>query len=146
MKNNIKAMNWNKNYYPTILDLFNRPLCDIDLLCNNYVTNFQSMKTDVIDKGDSYQLKTELPGVKKDDIHVDFKDGVLTISAERKFEKNKDDQNGFIMHERSEGTCSRSFSFEDVDPENIDAAFANGELDIRLKKQTKQQGKKICIH
>ena len=146
MKNDIKAMNWNEKHYPTILDLFNRPLCDIDLLGKDYVNNFQSMKTDVIDKGDCYQLKTELPGVKKDDIHVDFTDGVLTISAERKFEKNKDDQHGFIMREHSEGTCSRSFSFEDVDPENIDAAFANGELDIRLKKHTKQQSKKICIH
>ncbi|MCI6796303.1 MAG: Hsp20/alpha crystallin family protein [Succinatimonas sp.] len=146
MKNNIKAMNWNEKHYPTILDLFNRPLCDIDLLGKDYVNNFQSMKTDVIDKGDCYQLKTELPGVKKDDIHVDFTDGVLTISAERKFEKHKDDQHGFIMREHSEGTCSRSFSFEDVDPENIDAVFANGELDIRLKKHTKQQSKKICIH
>ena len=146
MKNNIKAMNWNRNYYPTILDLFNRPLCDIDLLGSDNVNNFQSMKTDVIDKGDSYQLKTELPGVKKDDIKVDFKDGVLTISAERKFEKKENEKSGFIMHERSEGSCSRSFRFEDVDPENIDAAFANGELDIRLKKQTKQQGKQICVH
>ena len=112
MKNNIKAMNWNEKHYPTILDLFNRPLCDIDLLGKDYVNNFQSMKTDVIDKGDCYQLKTELPGVKKDDIHVDFTDGVLTISAERKFEKNKGDQHGFIMREHSEGTCSRSFSFD----------------------------------
>ena len=47
---------------------------------------------------------------------------------------NKKDEFGFMVHERSEGTYERSFHFEDVDPKDITAAYANGELDICLMK------------
>ncbi|MCI6796302.1 MAG: Hsp20/alpha crystallin family protein [Succinatimonas sp.] len=149
MSNKNKMHQYNNQYRPTVLDLFNRPLCDIDFFGNERRAaqdNALTLSTDVLDKGDHYQLKTDMPGIKKEDIKVDFNDGVLTISAERKFEKNENGKDGFIMHERTEGTYSRSFKFEDVDPEGINAAFANGELDISLKKAAKSQGKQISIN
>ena len=70
----------------------------------------------------------------------------ILLSRDEQFEKNENGKDGFIMHERTEGTYSRSFKFEDVDPEGINAAFANGELDISLKKAAKSQGKQISIN
>lgn len=130
---------------PTIFDLFSRPLADFGFMGGRNDSAF-SMSTDVIDKGDRYQLKTDLPGVRKEDIKVDFKDGVLTISAERKFERNGEDGEGFVVRERSEGSYSRRFSFDDVDPEQINAAFHDGELDISLKKLERTQGRSISIN
>lgn len=129
---------------PTIFDLFSRPLADFGFMGGRGDAAF-SMSTDVIDKGDRYQLKTDLPGVRKEDIHVDFKDGVLTIGAERRFEK-QGEEDGFVVRERSEGSFSRRFSFDDVDPEEISAAFHDGELDICLKKTVKSQGRSISIN
>ncbi len=141
-------MRVNHNYNPTILDLFSRPLADFDLFAPADPKEDQSlmMNTDVLDKGDHYQLKTDLPGVKKEDIKLDFTDGVLTISAERKFEKNENGKHGYVMHERTEGSYQRQFRFDDVDPKEINAAFVNGELDISLKKVVKAQGRSISIN
>lgn len=145
-----KMVRADRNYNPTIFDLFSRPLADFDFFGapSRQENDEQSlmMNTDVLDKGDHYQLKTDLPGVKKEDIKLDFNDGVLTISAERKFEKNENGKHGYVMHERTEGCYSRQFRFDDVDPNEINAAFVNGELDISLKKAVKSQGKKISIN
>lgn len=130
---------------PTIFDLFSRPLADFDFLGRRAEHASLTMSTDLIDKGDHYDLITDLPGVAKEDIHLSFKDGLLSISAERKFEKSSDDANGYLMHERFAGSCSRDFSFDDVDPEGISASFNQGQLCVSLKKQQRTQGREISI-
>ena len=72
--------------------------------------------------------------IKSGAIKVDFENGDLTIRADHHKECNKKDEFGFMVHERSEGTYERNFHFEDVDPKDITAAYANGELDICLMK------------
>ena len=143
MKNNIKAMNWNEKHYPTILDLFNRPLCDIDLLGKDYVNNFQSIKTDVIDKGDCYQLKTELPGVKKEDINVDFEGNVITVSCPRY-------KRDYSEEEKMAKVCVYKKAFKLPETANMDSTMAkyeNGILSLFIEKKPEfaEQKKNIVV-
>ena len=62
-----------------------------------------AFRTDVIDTGDAYQLQSELPGFKKDDIRIDVENDVLTISAERKFENDETGKNSYVKRERYYG-------------------------------------------
>ncbi len=139
-KNQIVARN---GYVPALFDFFARPLEDFGFEPEEVLAG--SMRTDIVDKGDRYQLKADMPGFSKDDIKVSFNDGVLTVSAERKEEK-KQDQDGYVMRERSEGRCERQFRFDDVDPKKIYAAYQNGELDICLEKQGGSKGSQISVN
>ncbi|MDY6321615.1 MAG: Hsp20/alpha crystallin family protein [Succinivibrio sp.] len=145
-KNNMTRVSGARNFAPTVFDWFARPLADLDLFKDDGAL---SMKTDVIDKGDRYELKADLPGFDKKDLKVDFKDGVLTVSAARSAEKQEQQggRHGYVVHERSEGSCQRQFCFEDADPQGISASFSNGELEISLKKaEKKSEGRQIDVH
>ena len=95
-----------------------------------------SFRTDVIDTGDSYELEAELPGFKKEDIHVDVADDRLTVTAERhsNFE-DKDKKNKYVRCERSYGTYARSFDISGIDAKAIKAAYSDGVLRVTLPKQ-----------
>ena len=130
---------------PTIFDIFSRPLADFE----NMFTPMRedNIRLDVQDCGDHYQIKADMPGVKKDDIKLDFDDGNLTISAEHHSEKEKKDNDGYILKERSSGTYKRTLYFNDADADQINAAFAGGELDIRIdKKKVEEKKTSIKIH
>ena len=87
--------------------------------------SFAGFKTDVMEK-DNYVLESELPGFAKEDIHVDLKDDILTISASHKEEKNEEDKNTkYIRKERHSASYSRSFRVANVTHEDISAAYNN---------------------
>ena len=68
------------------------------------------MKTDIRETDDAYQLDVDLPGFKKDEIHVELENGYLTISAEKGLDKDESDKEGrYIRQERYAGAMSRSF-------------------------------------
>ena len=93
-------------------------------------------KTDITDEGDHYLLKADLPGFKKEDIHVDVADDRLTVTAERhsNFE-DKDKKNKYVRCERSYGTYARSFDISGIDAKAIKAAYSDGVLRVTLPKQ-----------
>ena len=98
------------------------------------------MKTDVRETEDTYELDIDLPGFKKDEVHVDLKNGYLTISAEKGLDKDESDKKGkYIRQERYAGACSRSFYVGEVKKEDIHAKFEDGVLHIQLPapQQTK---------
>ncbi len=99
------------------------------------------MKTDVRETEDSYELDVDLPGFKKDEIHVDLKNGYLTIQAAKGLEKDKSDKKGkYIRQERYAGTCSRSFYVgEEVEPEEVSAKFEDGILRLSIPKAAQKQ-------
>ena len=101
------------------------------------------MKTDIRETDDakSYRFAVDLPGFEKDEIHVDVKDGYLTVSADKALDKDKKDNEGrYIRQERWSGSCSRSFYVGDtVKPEDVHAKFENGILQIALPKQEQKQ-------
>ena len=106
-------------------------------------------RTDIQDKGDSYLLEADLPGFKKDDIHIDLDGDTMTISAERHSEHEKKEQRGkYVCVERSYGSYSRSFDATGIDVEGIEASYEGGVLDLKLPKQTVStpETKQIEIH
>ena len=93
-------------------------------------------KTDIKDNGKEYVLEADLPGFKKEDIHVDVADDRLTVTAERhsNFE-DKDKKNKYVRCERSYGTYARSFDISGIDAKAINAAYSDGVLRVTLPKQ-----------
>ena len=97
------------------------------------------MRTDISEKDGYYLLNMELPGVKKEDIHMDLENGYLTVSASRNSNNEEKDQKGnVIRQERYAGTFSRSFYVGDeVTVQDIKASFDNGELKVTFPKEVK---------
>lgn len=111
------------------------------------VQNVGQMKVDIKEQDNKYILEAELPGVNKDEITVELKDDMLTISVEKneQFEETKEN---YIRKERRYGSQSRSFYVENVKAEDINANFENGILSISLpKKEVKtNNSRKIDIN
>ena len=85
---------------PTLFDFFSRPLSAF----SGFDMEEGGFKADVLDKGDHYQVKAEMPGVKKEDIKLSFDDGVLTIKAEHNTEKKQgNEKKGYLVEECSYG-------------------------------------------
>ena len=92
-------------------------------------------RTDIKESGDNYILEAELPGFNKEDISLEVKDNVMTISAEHKVEKEEKDEKGnYLRRERRYGSFSRSFDVTGVDEKNITAGYENGILTLTLPK------------
>ena len=101
-----------------------------------------AMKVDVEDKGDSYLLQTDLPGMKKEDVRISVEDGVLTIAVEQKEEKSEENKDrNFVYRERRTASMSRSFSLEGVNEEGITAEYVDGVLHLTLPKETQTEEK-----
>lgn len=138
MANELRTQNNNSPL--TVWDLFSRPLASFaDFSPFDNMAEGDNFKTDIKENDKAYTLKADLPGVKKEDLKVDFNDGVLTISAEHHSSEEKTDKDGYILRERVSGSYQRSFGFDNVTPEGIDAAFDNGVLTITLPKAAAAQ-------
>jgi len=100
---------------------------------------------DISETDGEYQIKAEIPDVKKEDVKVTLEDGVLTIQGERKQEK---EEKGKKYHrvERSYGSFVRSFSLPDlIDEEKVKAEFKDGVLNLHLPKSEKAKPKAIEV-
>lgn len=100
----------------------------------NYISSYQPLKADVKEKDKEYILEIEIPGVEKEDINLEIKDDILTISVERKEEINEEREN-YIRRERKYGSFRRAFYVDDVDQEKIKAKFKHGVLKVKLPKK-----------
>ena len=97
----------------------------------------EAFRVDVRDDGDHYRMEAELPGLNRDQIHVDVEDGNLTISAEWCNEDRQKD--GYIVNERRCGSVRRSFTLNDVEEEGISAQYENGVLTLNLPKRREEK-------
>ncbi|MGD9896664.1 MAG: Hsp20/alpha crystallin family protein [Candidatus Methylacidiphilaceae bacterium] len=100
---------------------------------------------DITEDDKEYLVKLELPGMKREEVKVSMESGVLTISGERKLEK---EEKGKKYHrvERAYGAFSRSFVIpEDVVAEKIDAQFKDGILQVHLPKGEHAKPKTIEV-
>lgn len=89
-----------------------------------------------------YEIEVALPGVKKDNISIDFQEGKLTINGERKLEK-KEDGRRYHMLETQYGAFSRTFYLPDnVNPDKIKAEFNDGILLVHVPKDEKKTMKR----
>ena len=118
------------------VDLY-RPFRDLEELERSLFagSGAAAFKTDIRDAGDVYVLEADLPGMKKEDIHIDIDGDRLSISAERSAVKEEKDENGgYVRCERSYGSFSRSFDISGIDEPSISAAYTDGVLSLSLPK------------
>ena len=98
-------------------------------------TDLPAFRTDIRDSGDSYLLEAELPGFKKEDISLDLKEGILTITASHsETSEEKDEKGSYIRRERKYGSFQRSFDVTGIETSGITAAYENGVLAVSLPK------------
>ncbi|GAF38887.1 small heat shock protein [Agrilactobacillus composti DSM 18527 = JCM 14202] len=101
----------------------------------------KNLKTDIQDTDKAYIAVVDLPGVNKQDIQMNYEDGVLNINVNKSnFVDHEDKQGNLLLSERSYGTMSRSFRLPNVDQAHISAEYNNGVLKITLPKTTEVQG------
>lgn len=102
-------------------------------------------RVDIVEDEKSYLIKAELPEVKKDDVKVTVQNGILTISGERKAEKEEKSKK-FHRVERSYGSFTRSFTLpEDTDPERVSADFKDGLLKVILPKSETARSRSVEV-
>ncbi len=100
---------------------------------------------DITEDDREYLVKADLPEVKKEDVRVTVEGGVLTITGERKFEKEEKDKK-YHRIERSYGNFLRSFTLPDAaDGAKVSAEFKDGVLKVRLPKTEKAKPKAVEV-
>jgi HSP20 family protein len=108
-----------------------------------------SVKIDVKEQEKAYTVHAELPGIKKEDIHVTIDGSTVSISAERKQEKEVKDEKDpakVLRTERYFGKVSRTFQLgQDVDDAKASAKFADGVLELTLPKKVAAKTKRLVI-
>jgi len=100
---------------------------------------------DIVEDDKEYLIKAELPELRRDNVKVTVENGVLSISGERKYEK---EEKGKKYHrvERAYGSFYRSFTVpDDADAEKVSAEFKDGVLSVRLAKSEKARPKTIDV-
>ena len=101
---------------------------------------FPEFRTDITEKDGNYVLEADLPGVKKEDIHIDLKDDTMVISATRNnTSEEKDSEGRVIRSERSSGSYSRSFDISTVDADKITAEYVDGVLKLTMPKKQPEE-------
>lgn len=100
---------------------------------------------DVYDKKDAVVVKSDLPGMTKDEIDVSIENDILTIKGEKKREEDTKDEN-YIRSERFYGTFQRSIALPaSVDASKAKASFKDGVLELVLPKKEEAKPKQIKI-
>jgi HSP20 family protein len=103
-------------------------------------------KVDVAEKNGAYLVTAELPGVKKEDIHVAIDGPQVTLEAEVKREKEASKDERTLHSERAYGKVTRSFTLpQEVDESKAEAKFKDGVLELTLPKKAAAQRKQISI-
>lgn len=106
------------------------------------VEKTESFPVDIYEKENGFVVLADMPGVKKEDINIEFLDGVLTIEASRKDEEKK-----FFIKERSNSKLKRVISFGDINEDFIKAKLNDGVLmvEIIVKEPEEKVKKNIVI-
>ena len=129
VKNSMQRRNGEgfEDFYNMLDDFFN----------NSWIDNRSQMrsvfKMDVKDEENAFVVEAEMPGIKKEEIKIDYIDNQLIISVESQQEQNND-QNNYIHRERRYASQKRSIQLRDVDSSQIDARLEEGILKIVLPK------------
>ena len=93
------------------------------------------MKTDVAEDDKAYQVKIDMPGFDKKDIHINYANNILSVTGHRDTFSDESDKKGNILHsERRYGQMSRQYRLPDVDRSKVSAHYENGVLTLDLPK------------
>ena len=105
-----------------------------------------TIKMDVKENDKAYTIHADIPGVKKEDIHVSVEGNQVSISAEMKKEKEEKEGEKILRSERYYGKVARSFTLgNDVDDSQSQAKYSDGVLELTLPKKAANAAKKLTI-
>ena len=114
------------------------------LLDSSFFKNSNNiMKTDISVKDGNYIIEIDVPGLRKEDITIDYDNGYVTISASK--EEKKEEDGKYIRRERYYGEYKRSFYVGDVNENDIKANYNDGTLTITLPKEEPKETKKQIL-
>jgi HSP20 family protein len=100
---------------------------------------------DLVESGDHFVLRADLPGLGEGDVKIELEDTTLTISGERKAEHETKDE-GYYRLERAFGAFSRTLQLpKGIDPEGVTASFDRGVLEVRIPKPEERKPRRITI-
>jgi HSP20 family protein len=100
---------------------------------------------DLVETGDHFVLRADLPGMSQDDVKIELEDTTLTVSGERRSETETGEQ-GFHRVERAFGAFARTLTLPPgIDPESVTASFDRGVLEIRIPKPEERKPRRIEI-
>ena len=101
---------------------------------------------DVVDKGDAFEVKVDMPGVKKENINVEIEGNQVTIGAEVKREWEKKEGEKMLRSERYYGNIYRSFTLpHELEEAKCVAKYDGGVLELKLVKKAGVAGKKLPV-
>jgi len=102
-------------------------------------------RVDLVENEESYLIHVDLPGLSKDDVNVNYHEGVLSISGDRRAEEYEEKDN-CVRLERSYGRFYRSFTLpKTVKHDAIEATYENGVLSVRVPKAEESKPRRITI-
>jgi HSP20 family protein len=100
---------------------------------------------DLVETGEHFVLRADLPGLSEEDVKIELEDNTLTVSGERKAEHESRDE-GFYRVERAYGSFSRSLTLpRGVNAEAVEAHFDRGVLEVRIPKPEERKPRRIEI-
>jgi HSP20 family protein len=99
-----------------------------------------TMKTDVSESDTAYSVKIDLPGLKKENIAIEYENGILSVSGKQEKANEEKNEDGEIIHsERYYGSYSRSYHLPNVERDHITAKYDGGVLTLNLPKSSSTQ-------
>ena len=105
-----------------------------------------SIRMDVTEDDKAYRVHAEIPGVKKEDIHVTIEGNQVAISAEAKTRREQKEGEKILRSERSYGKAYRAFTLaQDVDEAAAEAKYLDGVLELTLPKKAVSSAKRLSV-
>ena len=102
---------------------------------------YDTFKVDIREEDNAYLIEADMPGIKKEDIHLDYHDGLLDISI--KHEESKEEETKQYVHrERKQTSMHRTLNLGDLDSDKIEASLKDGILSIKAPKTEVVETKK----
>lgn len=129
---------------PSLFDEFFTPFFNEEAVVRP--SSRKTLAVDIYENEGNIIIEAEIPGVAKEDLHVDVKGKLLTLGGERKDEKEVKEENMY-RRERSFGKFERTFTLPfDVKEDQVNASYNNGILTLEISKPEEQQVKQIKIN
>lgn len=107
-------------------------------------TPIPSLKTDIIEHEDSFEIIMDLPGFSKEDVKITTNNDTLLIAVQKEIKKDEEEKN-YILKERSSTSMARRFQIRDLSPNKIKASFKDGILQVFVEKPKKEEPQIINI-
>ena len=100
---------------------------------------------DIYQEDGKFHLEMDLPGYRKEDIHLETNKGSIIVSARKEEKKEEKEGKRYIRRERTFGKVERSFYIGDIDEDNISAEFKDGILKVTIPTKAESEKKQISI-